>query len=231
MQKVIVFGNRTLAEVMHYYLTHDSPYEVAAFTVDAERIACDTLVGLPVIPFERVAEIYPPAGHRMLVSVGYQKMNRLRAERYRQAKTMGYECINYISSKAAAWTPLAIGENCIIQENSVIQPYVEVGNNIFIGPQVVLGHHTVIGDHSFIAPGAVILGEVTIEPYSLIGANATVKEGVTVARECLIGMGVSITRNTRPKEVYVNKSPRLLPKASDQLSTWLTYTRSLDQSL
>jgi hypothetical protein len=34
MTKVVVFGVGQLAEVVHFYLSHDSPHEVAAFTVD-----------------------------------------------------------------------------------------------------------------------------------------------------------------------------------------------------
>lgn len=230
MVGVIVFGNQALAEVTHFYLTNDSPYEVVAFTVDASHITHDTLLGLPVVPFECVEEIYLPSEYSILVSMGYQKMNKLRAQRYRQAKDKGYRCVSYVSSKATTWPQLVIGENCIVQENSVIQPYVEIGNNVFIGPEVVLGHHTIIGDHSFIAPSAVILGEVTIEPYSLIGANATIKEGLKIAKECLIGMSVSIARNTKPKEVYINEFSRPLPRSSDRLSTWVTYTRNLDRS-
>jgi len=31
MEKVVIFGTEELAQVAHFYLTHDSPYEVVAF--------------------------------------------------------------------------------------------------------------------------------------------------------------------------------------------------------
>jgi len=37
-EKLVVFGNGNWAQLAHFHLTHDSPYEVVAFTADAEFI-------------------------------------------------------------------------------------------------------------------------------------------------------------------------------------------------
>jgi hypothetical protein len=56
MEKVIVFGNGEIASVAHFYLTHDSPYEVAAFTVDREFIKQERFIELPVVPLDKIEE-------------------------------------------------------------------------------------------------------------------------------------------------------------------------------
>lgn len=223
MEKVIVFGNSVFAEHIYFLLKHDSPYEVVAFTVDRKYIKDETLLGLPVVPFETVESSYSPQEHKMTVAISFQKINRLREEKYLQAKTKGYQLITYVSSRATSFPGLATGENCIISENAIIGPYVEIGNNVFIGSGAIIGHHTVLKDHCFISPGAIILGGVTVEEYCLIGANATIKEEVNVARECLIGSGVSITKNTQERGVYFNPPAELYPKRSDELRTWLMW--------
>ena len=38
MSKVVIFGVGQWAELAHFYLTHDSPHEVAAFTLDRDYI-------------------------------------------------------------------------------------------------------------------------------------------------------------------------------------------------
>lgn len=223
MGKVIVFGNSVFAEHVYFLLTHDSPHEVVAFTVDSKYIIKDKLFGLPVVPFENVESVFSPSEHNMTVAISFQRVNRLREEKYFQAKAKGYHLISYISSKATSFPGLVAGDNCIILENSIIGPFVEVGNDVFIGSGAIIGHHTVIKNHSFISPGAVILGGVTVGEYCLIGANATVKEDVEIAKECIVGSGVSINRNTQEKGVYINPPPELLPKRSDELRTWLTW--------
>lgn len=223
MEKVIIFGNSLYAELYYFCLTHDSPYEVVAFTVDREYITDNILLGLPVVPFDEIESLFPPSQNKMIVSVSFQKVNRVREEKYLQAKAKGYDFIRYISSKASTWPGLVIGENCTIGANCSVEPFVEIGNNVSVTSSVILGHHVVLKDHSFVAPGAVLLGGVTVESHCLIGANATIKEGVTVARECIIGTGVSITKNTIERGVYVNRPPDLYPKRSDELREWLAW--------
>jgi len=223
MEKIIIFGNSVFAEHIYFLLTHDSQYEVVAFTVDRIYIKSDTLFGLPVVPFETVESFFPPPQHRMTVAVSFQRVNRLREEKYYQAKAKGYDLISYLSSRAMVFPGLAVGDNCVILENAIIGPYVEIGNNITVASGAIIGHHAVLKDHCFISPGAVILGGVTVEEYCLIGANATVKEEVKIARECLIGSGVSITKNTQEGGVYFNPPPELYPKRSDELRTWLMW--------
>lgn len=223
LEKVIVFGNSFFAENIYFLLTHDSPYEVVAFTADRKYIKEATLFGLPVVPFETIESLFPPSEHKMTLAISFQKINRLREEKYLQAKAKGYQLINYLSSKATLFPDLAVGDNCIILENAIIGPFVEIGNDVVVASGSIIGHHAVLKDHCFISPGAIILGGVTVEEYCLIGANATIKEEVNVARESLIGSGVSITRNTVEKGVYINPPAELCPKRSDQLRTWLMW--------
>lgn len=225
MKKVIVFGNGRWAELMYCYLTQDSSFELAGFTVDPQyiNIKGDKLFGLPVVPFDQVEMVFPPTEYSMLVALSYQKINRLREEKYYQAKSKGYELITFIHPKTTTWPGLIIGDNCLVSENSSLNPFVKIGNNVTIGACVLIGHHSVIEDHCFISSGTVILGSVTVGPYCLLGPNSTIKEKVTIGSNCVIGSGVTITKDTREKEVYIERAPELLTKSSDALRAWLTW--------
>jgi sugar O-acyltransferase (sialic acid O-acetyltransferase NeuD family) len=225
MKKVVLFGNGQMTSMVCFYLTHDSSFEVAAFTVDEEYIQGDTLLGLPVVRFEDIELRYPPSEFQMLIPISYRNMNQLRAEKYRQAKAKEYQLINYISSRAMTWPGLRIGDNCIILEGCVVQPFANLGNNVIMGGSSMVGHDSVIGDHCFLAPGAVTLGSVLVGPYCFLGANSTIRDGITLGAECLVGAGVTISRNTQEKQVFVSQQPEALPKASDQLRQWLTWAR------
>ena len=217
MEKVVLFGTGAVAGDAYLYLSHDSPCEVVAFTKDRAHIKQDTLFGLPVAPFEDVESIYPPDEYKMLIAVGYMRVNRLRAEKYAQAKTMGYELINCVSSKATTWSKLSIGENCLIGPNSIIYPSAKIGNNVGIGPGCIIPHDTVIKDHCFLSAGVVLSGFVTIEPYCFLGTNATIRNDVTIARECVIGAGALILADTEERGVYMGKPADQLPISSDRL--------------
>lgn len=224
MDKVIVFGNGQVASMNYMYLTHDSPYDVVAFTVDRMYIKEEKLFGLPVVPFEDIESLYPASEYKMSILISYRNVNRLRAEKYGQAKAKGYELINYVSPKAVTWPGLVLGENNFIFEHASIGPFTSIGNNVWIGSGSVIGHHCVIKDHCFIGPQATILGSTTLEPYCLVGANSTIRDGgINVAAECIIGAGALITNNTKERGVYISKQAELVPKSSNELSTWLTW--------
>ena len=217
MAEVVVFGSGQMASVCYFYLTHDSSHEVAAFTVDRDYINSHELFGLPVVPFEEVEAFYPPDKYKMFVMISYRKVNRLRAEKYYQAKEKGYGLITYVSSMATTWPELVVGDNCFIMENNVIQPFVEIGNNVIMWSGNHIGHHTIIKDHCFLASHVVVSGSVTVEPYCFFGVNATTRDNITIARECVIGAGALILGNTEEKGVYIGEKAQLLPKRSDEL--------------
>jgi sugar O-acyltransferase (sialic acid O-acetyltransferase NeuD family) len=219
MDKVVIFGTGEIAAVAHFYLTHDSPYHVAAFTVDRAFLKQDELSGLPVVPFEEVQTSYPPSQYKMFVPISYRNVNKLRAEKYYQAKDKGYQLISYVSSKATTWPGLVLGDNCFIFENNVIQPFVKIGNDVILWSGNHIGHHAVINDHCFIASHVVISGSVTIGPYSFLGVNSTIRDGIVIAKECVVGAGALILKDTVERGVYLGTPAQLLPKPSNELSS------------
>jgi len=202
MEKVLIFGTSIMAEVVYYYLTKDSPYEVVAFTADRDFIKEKEFFNLPVVPFEDVESIYPPDRFKMFIAVGYQKINKVRAKKYEEAKEKGYTLISYVSPKAMVWDNVEIGDNCFIFESNVIQPCVKIGNDVIIWSGNHIGHHGSIGDHVYIASHAVICGCVKIKPYCFLGVNVTIRDDITIARECIIGAGALILGDTKEREIY-----------------------------
>jgi sugar O-acyltransferase (sialic acid O-acetyltransferase NeuD family) len=217
MKRVVIFGGHRFAQLIYSYLKYDSDHEAVGFTVDKEYLLEPMMFGLPVVPFHKVEDFFPPSDVGMIVSLSFQRMNRLREERFLQAKQKGYSLVSYVSSKAVTWPDLSIGENCIISEQAVVHPFVKIGNNVIVGTNVAIGHHAVIKDHVFVSPGAVILGGATIGEYSVVAANACVREGIRVASECLIGMGVSVNKDTEEGQAFVAGASRLLEKSATKL--------------
>jgi sugar O-acyltransferase (sialic acid O-acetyltransferase NeuD family) len=222
--KVVIFGTTEMATMSHFYLTHDSPYEVAAFTVDRDFMKEETLFGLPVVPFEDIESLYPPGDYKMFVAILFGRVNKTRAEKYFQAKAKGYDLISYVSSKAITWPGLAVGDNCFISPGSVVDPFVTIGNDVIIAGSLI-GHHCTVKDHCFLATHSVLLGRAIIEPYCFLGANSTIRHNIVIGRECIIGAGATITKSTRERAVYIDKPAELLPRPSNELSKWLTWNQ------
>ncbi len=218
MKDVVIFGLGDFAQVAQVCLTHDSPYNVAAFTADPEHLDDQTqLLGLDVVPFPDLTKTYPPDRFAMLVAVGFRKVNKARAEAVTRCKAQGYELISYLSSKATVWGQPNIGENCFILENNVIQPFATIGDDVILWSGNHIGHHVTIGDHCFLASHVVLSGRVKVGAYSFLGVNATVRDGVTIAPSCVIGAGALILEDTREAGVYAVKGTEPSPVPSHRL--------------
>ena len=203
MSKIVIFGAGKIADVAYHQLKYDSPHEVVAFAVDGEYIYQKEKWGLPVIAFNDILDTHPPDDFKMLVAVGYQDLNRFRARKYEEAKAKGYELISYISSRASNFSNIPIGDNCLVLENTVLQPCTTMGNNVFFWNGNHLGHHARIDDDCYGAGQVVISGSAVIEPYCFLGVNATIGHEVTIGRESFIGANALVTKSATPKSVYV----------------------------
>lgn len=215
-RKIVIFGAGDIARLAHFYFTHDSAYEVAAFTVDQAYRTSDSFQGLPLVPFEDLETRFPPTDYDMFIALSYANMNKLRAQKYNEAKTRAYSLVSYVSSKATCWTN-AIGENCFILEDNTLQPFVTIGNNVTLWSGNHIGHDATIGDHCFISSHVVVSGYVKIEPYCFLGVNATLRNDIKIAAECVIGAGATIVKDTEEKGVYIGKAAEKYRLSSDQL--------------
>lgn len=218
MAKVVIFGVQDFASLAHFYLTHDSPHEVVAFSVHREYLPPGgTFEGRPVVPFEDVEAAYPPGEVSFFAPLSHRKMNALRANVYAAIKAKGYHLISYVSSKATVWMPERVGENCFILEDNTVQPFVDVGNNVVLWSGNHIGHHSRVGDHVLFTSHVVLSGHCTVEPYCFFGVNATVRDGLTVGEGTLVAMAAAVTGNTEPWGVYKGNPARKSEVASRDL--------------
>lgn len=211
---VVIFGTGDFARVAEVYLREESDFDVVAFTVDDAHLDVPQVNGLPVVPFETVADAYPSSSYAMFVAIGFRRVNKARAEVYGRCKEQGYELISYVSSRSTCVGDISLGDNCFVFEENVIQPNVRLGNDVILWSGNHIGHDSEIGDHCFVASHAVISGNVTIGPFCFVGVNATVRDGVTIAPECVIGAGALIMRDTEPGGVYSVRGTKAAEKRS-----------------
>jgi len=209
MAKVVIFGNRDTAELACHYLQNDSPHEVVAFTVDANYRTEDSFQDLPLVPFEELESAYPPDGFACFVPMTAQRMNQARREIYERVKGKGYECVSYISSRATVLTE-AIGENCLVLENNVIQPRVEIGDNVMLWSGNHVGHHSRIASHNFLSSHVVVSGHCVIDPHCYFGVNSTLRDALHVAEGTFLAMASALTVNSEPWGVYRGNPARRL---------------------
>lgn len=192
MQEIVIFGAGEIAELADFYFGHDSKFRVVGFTVDEAYLKETEFRGRPIVPFERLAESFPPGKYGLFVAVSYAKINELRAAKVAAGRAAGYQIVSYVSSRATVFPELQIRENCFILEDNTIQPFAQIGANVTLWSGNHIGHHSVIEDDVFIASHAVVSGGVRIGQGSFVGVNVTLRDHLTIGKKCVIGAGALV---------------------------------------
>ena len=193
--KIIIYGNSDFAELMHYYFTTDSIYEVIGFCVDKDYIKSDKFLNIPLVPFEIVDKVFPPTEYKMFVAVGYKNM-RLRKELYKKTIDKGYSHINYISSKAVVDKSNIIGKNNAILHNVVLEPFSKIGDNNIINTNVIICHHAEILNDCFIAAKTLVGGFTIIKNNCFLGFSSTILQKLIIEDETLIAAGSIVNKSS-----------------------------------
>lgn len=191
-QQIVIFGTGDVAELADFYFSHDSDYDVAAFTIDEAYIKQNEFRGRPLVAFERVAELFPPAQFGFFVAVGYAKLNDIRVEKVIAARAKGYRLVSYLSSRATVFPGFELKENCFILEDNTIQPFARIGSNVTLWSGNHIGHHSIIEDDVFLASHVVVSGGARVGQGSFVGVNVTIRDRVTIGRKCVLGAGALV---------------------------------------
>jgi sugar O-acyltransferase (sialic acid O-acetyltransferase NeuD family) len=206
MKPLVVFGNAEMAEVAEYYFRADGGRHVAAFSVDSGYLKEERFLGRPVVAFEELTKVFPPATHELFVAVGYGKLNAVRAGKMEEAGAKGYGLAHYVSSHAFVWQGFEPCPNSFILEDNTLQPFSRVGRGSFLWSGNHIGHHSVIGDNCFITSHVVISGGVTVGERCFIGVNATLRDHINIGPCCIIGAGALILADAPPESVFAAKA-------------------------
>lgn len=208
MKPIVIFGAGKIAEVVLHFLLHASDRTVAACTVDRSYFPGPEWNGLPVVPFEELAQAYPPLEYDLFVALGYQDMNKLRAMKCAEARALGYTLASYVHPLSGLPSDCVFGDNCFVMHHVMIQPRVKLGNNVFVWSGAMIGHHSEIGDDCWLTSSANISGSVSIGRGCFFAVNSTIGNNVIVGNHCFIGINAVVTQPTDDEQVFVVESTK-----------------------
>ena len=220
-KKVVIFGVSDFASQVSFYLKQDSDYEIVAYTVNAEYNKTKMFLGLPVVDFERVQEIYPSNEYSMFIAIGYHKLNATRTTKFNEAKAKGYSLISYICSRNSYWDDLIIGENCFIMEGNIFMQNVKIADNVIFAIGNKVGHDSVIEANCFITSNVMMGGFCTIRKNTFIGLSTVIKDKTTIGERNILGAGSIILKDTRSDCSFLTKSTPITPDPNNLIQDFI----------
>lgn len=216
-KNLVIVGVELFAEVAKSYFEEFTSYKVAAFSCHRAFMNKDTFCSLPVVALEEIKNQYPPEKYDVFVAIGYNKMNQVRQDLYREVKSLGYNCASFIYPNVKIWNSTTVGDNVFIFEDNTIQPFTSIGSNTIIWSGNHIGHHSTIGENCFITSHVVISGSCRIANNVFIGVNSTLRDDINIGNHVLIGAGSIIMNNAKDKEVFIANATKKIQKTSDRI--------------
>ncbi len=104
--------------------------------------------------------------------------------------------------------PLVLGENCNVQDNSVL--HCDPGGGVYLGKNVTVGHsalvhHCTVGENSLIGMHATLLNGCVIGKNCIIGAGALVPEGMHIPDNSVaVGVPARVIKTIRDDQLTEN---------------------------
>jgi acetyltransferase-like isoleucine patch superfamily enzyme len=208
MADIVIFGTSMAAQVAHNFLGKDSDHRVVGCTVDAAYATSDRFEGLPVVPWERLEEAFPPTQVQLFGPFSHRRLNEFRRDRYLEGKARGYRFASFIHPSCIVYAK-EIGEHCFILPGTIIEPYTTIGNNVVIWGGSYISHHCVLGDHCFLS-GLTGIGAATrIGERCFVGATVATLPGLTIGDGCFLSAGGAFIDKNIPSGSIVRRASKV----------------------
>jgi sugar O-acyltransferase (sialic acid O-acetyltransferase NeuD family) len=207
--KLVIYGNGAIAKLLFSYARHNM--HVVGFTVDDECIAADvdSYLGLPLVPFSRVEQIFDPVSHSMIIAMGFIDMNALRTNKYIEAKQKGYDFASFVHESIIIHDDVVIEQNCVILDHVSIHPGCRIGQGSFVSSNVNIGHDCNIGANNWINSGVAIAGGCEVGESCFFGVNSSVGHGLHIGARNFIAANTLINKHTEDDQVYLSEPGQL----------------------
>src|SRR5437867_6064914 len=128
---------------------------------------------------------------------------------------------------------IRVGENCSIQDNTVVHCSTQdpgvIGNGVTVAHNAII-HACRIGDECLIVAGAIVFDGAKVGKHSILGVGTVVLEGRTIlARSVAVGVPAKVTRRTTKADVQmIRESYRAYVKMAERYEKSKAFSRAFE---
>lgn len=138
-----------------------------------------------------------------LITIGHIKSSQKRSELYGYLKSKNIVLPTIISPNSIISSHAIILGGTVVMHGVIVNASAFIGENCILNSQSLIEHDVVIGSNCHISTGAKINGGVTVGDGTFIGSGVIIREGVEVGANCTVGAGVVVLKNIPDQTVYL----------------------------
>ena len=101
MDKIIILGTTNHSKMIRKMIEKENIAEVVAYTKDMKSNQLNdekevtVFDGVPLVPFEKIEFFFSTTNYKILNTIGYSDMNRIRQKKNQECLEKGYELYTY----------------------------------------------------------------------------------------------------------------------------------------
>lgn len=185
--KVIIIGGGNHTKVCIDILRQTRTHEIAGIVYTKTNPGKDLMGCAFIGGLNDLEKIYKNVATNAVIGIGGLENPQERAALYDRLKEIGFAIPNLIHPRAMIEPSVIFGDGNQFFAGANVGSCAKVGNNCILNSNSVVSHDCNIGNNVHITPGAILAGTVKVGNNSIIGM------GVTVYYNCTIGQNVIIT--------------------------------------
>jgi sugar O-acyltransferase (sialic acid O-acetyltransferase NeuD family) len=175
-------------------IEQEARYKIAGLVGLPEQVG-DTVLGYSVIGSD--ADIARLAGvcQYAIVTIGQIKTPAIRIRLFAELEKLGIDLPVVISPRAYVSRHASIGLGTIVMHGAIVNAGAAVGRNCILNSQSLIEHDVIVGDHCHISTRAAINSGTKVGRGTFIGSGSTVRQELSLGDHCVVGMGQSVRAN------------------------------------
>lgn len=146
--------------------------------------------------------------YAFVIAVGQILSSLTRVKIFKQLLELKAILPVIISPDAYIAKNATIGIGTMIFHRVVINANVQIGNNCIINNMSLIEHDTVIGSHTHISTGAIVNGKVNIGEHCFIGSGSVIANNTRICNEVIIGAGAVVVSDINVPGIYFGNPAR-----------------------
>jgi sugar O-acyltransferase (sialic acid O-acetyltransferase NeuD family) len=139
--------------------------------------------------------IFDNIAKNAVISIGGLENMNERNLIYQKLKSFGFLLPNIIHPKAIIEPSVIIGEGNQLFAGTNIGSYSKIGNNCILNSNSIISHDCTLGDNIHMTPGSILAGGVNVGNNTIIGMGATVTMDIKIGKNVIIYNGKNIFGN------------------------------------
>jgi sugar O-acyltransferase (sialic acid O-acetyltransferase NeuD family) len=130
-----------------------------------------------------------------LIGVGHIKSPEPRRSIFGMLMKLGFDLPTLVSPHAYVSDLAEVGVGTIVMHGSIVNAGARVGENCILNTQSLIEHDVVVGNHSHISTGAKLNGCTRVGDGCFVGSGAVLRHEIEIGDETIIGAGCVVMKN------------------------------------